>query len=30
MEQKKKKMMTNEKIYKITKWVPILVASVYL
>lgn len=29
MEQKKKKMMTNEKIYKITKWVPILVASVY-
>ncbi len=29
MEQKTKKMMTNEKIYKITKWVPIFVASVY-
>lgn len=29
MEQKTKKMMTNEKIYRITKWVPILVASVY-
>lgn len=29
MEQKTKKMMTNEKIYKITKLVPILVAAVY-
>lgn len=29
MEQKKKKMMTNERIYKITKWLPIVVASVY-
>ena len=29
MEQKTKKMMTNEKIYKITKWVPIFIASIY-
>ena len=29
MEQKTKKMMTNEKIYKITKWLPIIIASVY-
>ncbi len=29
MGQKTKKMMTNERIYKITKLVPILVASVY-
>lgn len=29
MEKKTKKMMTNEMIYKITKWVPIVVASVF-
>ena len=29
MEQKTKKMMTNERIYKITKWLPIVIASAY-
>lgn len=29
MEKKTKKMMTNETIYKITKWVPIVVASAF-
>lgn len=29
MEKKQKQMMTNEKIYKITQWVPVAVALIY-
>lgn len=29
MEKKQKQMMTNEKIYKITQWVPITIASIF-
>ena len=29
MEKKQKQMMTNEKIYKITQWVPVAIASIY-
>ena len=29
MEKKQKQMMTNEKIYKITQWVPVAIATIY-
>jgi len=29
MEKKQKQMMTNEKIYKITQWVPVAIAAIY-